>query len=244
MRLPAFSISGLLLFWSFHIQLPVWAQEASIRMTQAHVMGAGQFLWLNDPLGPRNGAMTGRRVYGVGYQVGFGIEHKLDPSVGIRAELQWSERCTRMTVNGTQLSHGASNIEEYSEVGIRSFRLRALQLPLLCAWQLKPDLTVLAGPVFSHVLAVQERFEGSRFSADGEVFEGDERMDRTAYFRPMELALMLGLEVEGHAGLRFGVRYLQGLTDLERWDGSSPSMASAIQVAVTLPVLRGRMKSA
>jgi hypothetical protein len=187
--------------------------------------------------------MTGRRVYGAGYQLGLGLEHKLEGSFGIRAELLWSERHTRMSVDEARLSSGASHTDGNADVGMRSFRLRALQLPVLCTWQLKPDLILLAGPAFSHVLGVQERFEGSRSGPDGQVIEGTQRTDRTAYFRPLELALIFGFDVEGHAGLRFGVRYWQGLTELEQWEGSSPSMASAIQVAIAVPVLRGRSTS-
>jgi hypothetical protein len=243
MRSSAFSTRGLLLFCSVLICVPLWSQDVSDRLPRLHLTGGGQFIWLNDPLGPRNGSMTGRRVYGVGYVLGFGLEHQVVRNVGLRAELHWSERHTRMAVDETRLGSGVGDGDRSMDVGMRGFRLRALQLPLLCSWQLRPDLNVLAGPAFSHVLAVQERFEGTRYSPDGTVFEGTERTDRTAYFRPVEVALLLGFEVQGHAGLRFSLRYWQGLTDLERWEGSSASMVSAIQVVIAVPVLPGRSKT-
>jgi hypothetical protein len=243
MRSSAFIIRGLLLFGPVMFYVPVKCQEVSAGTTQVQVIGGGQFLWLNDPLGPKNGLMTGRRVYGVGYQVGLGLERKLDRGLRIRAELHWSERHTRMVVDEARFSNGASHNDDHLDVGMRNFRLRSVQVPLLLSWQLQPDLVVLAGPAFSHLLGVQERFRGTRYGPDGQVFEGTERTDRTANFRPMELALILGFEVEGHAGLRFGVRYWQGLTDLEQWEGSSASIASAIQVAVSVPVLRGRSRT-
>jgi hypothetical protein len=111
-------------------------------------------------------------------------------------------------------------------------------MPLLYTYGAWPDLDLIAGPVFARMLAVQERFVGTRYAEDGEVDTGTVRTDRTAQFRPFELSFLLGFEVEGHAGLRFGVRYCKGLTDLERWEGASASVASAVQVVLVVPLLR------
>lgn len=202
------------------------------------VAGAGQSIWLNDPLGPDNGPLTGRRAYGVGYFLGIGAEHAVSPKSALRAELQWNERHSRIHVDESQSTYREVDIGNTLDLGTRSFRLRALQLPLFYTYQAWPDFYVLAGPVWSRIIAVQERFVGTRLREDGLVEEGTLRTDRTSRFRPMELAFLLGFEVEGHGGFRFGVRYCQGLTDLERWAGATSSMASTVQVVVHVPFFR------
>lgn len=204
-----------------------------------HAVGAGQSIWLNDPLGTGNGPLTGRRTYGVGYLFGAGAERSISTKSGVRMELQWNERNSRTEVDESQIGYRETDIGTTVDVGTRRYRLRAVQMPLLFRHRAWPDLDLLAGPVVSRMLGAQEQFIGSRYSADGQVEMGTLRTDRTSRFRPIEWAFLVGFEVEGHAGLRFGLRYCAGLTDLEREEGTTASLASTVQVVLVVPILGG-----
>jgi len=69
-----FALSGaarqLLLLALLFADLPVWAQVHG----RLSLLGGAQALWMPDPLGVGNGAMTGRTVRGSGYLLGAAIE--------------------------------------------------------------------------------------------------------------------------------------------------------------------------
>jgi len=218
--------------------IAVRGQEEQASRWQVQLVGGPQIMWLNDPLGVANGAMTGRRVQGPGYFLGAELDHPFNASIGFLGAVHWSDRGSTMTVDDLTQPRNTSAQDGVWEVGTRSFRLRSIVLPMLLTWDPWPGFSFLVGPSAARLLEARETFTGQRFTPAERLLDGTETVDRTAWFVPLEWSMVIGFDVRGPRGFGLGVRYGSGLTHLERVDGASPSRSTTWQLAATIPVWR------
>jgi hypothetical protein len=227
-----------LLIAVFASTISAHAQEEQASRWKVQLVGGPQIMWLNDPLGVANGAMTGRRVQGLGYFLGTEVDHQFHARVGLRCAVHWSDRGSTMTVDDLQQPRDPTEQDGVLEVGTRSFRLRSIVVPLLLTWEPWPGFRFLGGPSASRLLEARETFTGQRFTPAERLMEGTETIDRTAWFEPLEWSMVLGFEVRGPRGFGLGVRHGSGFTHLERVEGASPSRSISWQLAATIPLWR------
>lgn len=216
----------------------VSAQEQDHAPWTVMVNAGLQTVRLNDPLGVDNGSKTGRTVHGTGYFLGAGLERAVRRNAWIRLEFHGSERNTSIRVDDTQRPYGEIGMEEVLDVGTKSYRLRSVTIPMLVTWERWSGFRFVGGFTLSKLLSARERFTGQRFTASGEQWEGTETVDRTDALAPLEWSAVLGMEVHSEHRFGLGVRYVVGLTDLDRSLGASPTWADQFQVVAVIPLFR------
>lgn len=239
-----FSGSGasrlLLLFSLVFADLPAPAQVHG----RLSLLGGVQALWMPDPLGVGNGAMTGRTVRGSGYLIGAAVDIEGRSPWSLRVELHGSERRTVMQVNESSIIHVGTDIGPTVDDGLRIHRLHSVVLPVLLTTEPWPGFRVLAGPSVGYTLRATELFSGMQAKGSGEVVEGTFTREVTDAIAPWEWSLVAGLEVNGHGRMAAAVRYVKGLTDLDRAMGASPSLPEHLQVVLRLRLTGGPSRNA
>jgi hypothetical protein len=220
--------------------LPVWAQVRG----RLSLLGGAQALWMPDPLGVGNGAMTGRTVRGSGYLLGAAIDLEGRSPWMLRVELQGSERRTVMQVNESSIIHAGTDIGPTIDDGLRTHRLHSVVLPVLLSTEPWPGFRLLVGPSVGYTLRVTEVFSGMQADAAGEMVEGTFTRDITGAISSWEWSFVAGMEVNGHGRMAAAVRYVKGLTDLDRAQGASPSLPEQLQVVLSFRLVGGPSRDA
>jgi hypothetical protein len=219
---------------------PVWAQVHA----RLSLLGGAQALWMPDPLGVGNGAMTGRTVRGSGYLLGAAMYLEGRSPWILRVELHGSERRTVMQVNESSIIHAGTDIGPTVDDGLRTHRLRSVVLPVLLSTEPWPGFRLLVGPSVGYTLRATEVFSGMQVDAAGEVVEGTFTRDITGAIARWEWSLVAGMEVNGHGRMAAAVRYVKGLTDLDRVMGASPSLPEQLQVILRFRLTGGPSRHA
>ncbi len=220
--------------------LSVWAQVHG----RLSLLGGAQALWMPDPLGVGNGAMTGRTVRGSGYLLGAALDLEGRSPWILRVELHGSERRMVMQVNESSIIHAGTDIGPTIDDGLRTHRLRTLVLPVLLSTEPWPGFRLLVGPSVGYTLRATELFSGMQADVSGEVVEGTFTRDITSAIAPWEWSLVAGMEVAGHGRMAAAVRYVKGLTDLDRAMGASPSFPEQLQVILRFRLTGGPSRDA
>ena len=184
-------------------------------------VGASQ-VSARDPIGLAHGSRTGRGVYGVGYHVGVGYGYRWSESFGLRGEMLLDMRNCGYEIRNQDLPFSLPGTEYVFSNGDRIMELTHVVAPLLVSFHRWPRLRVDGGLSGAYLLRARETIHGQllELNADRRVRKA---VDRTSQLAPVELALVLGAEVDSGRRLGMGVRFHYGLSDIDARMGGSPS---------------------
>lgn len=192
-------------------------------------VGASQ-LTARDPIGLGHGSRTGRGVYGMGYHVGTAYGYRCSESFGLRGELLLDVRNCGYEIRNEDLPFKLPGTEDVFTNGDRRMELTHVVAPLLVSFHRWPRLRVDGGLSGAYLLRARESIHGQLLEMNG-----DRRVrssvDRTAQLAPIELALVLGAEVDSGRRLGMGVRFHYGLSDMDVRMSGSPSYLRTLHVS-------------
>ena len=203
------------LFLVFYVTiLPTWAQW--------QVKAGASQLSAPDPIGMGHGSRTGRGVYGMGYHVGAGYGYRWSESFSLRGEVLLDIRSCGYEIRNQDLPFNLPGTEEVFSNGDRQMELTHVVAPLLVSFHRWPRLRVDGGLSGAYLLRARETIHGQllELNSDRRVRKA---VDRTPQLAPVELALVLGAEVDSGRRLGMGVRFHYGLSDIDARIGGSPS---------------------
>lgn len=184
-------------------------------------VGASQ-LSAPDPIGLGHGSRTGRGVYGMGYHVGAGYGYRWSESFSLRGEVLLDIRSCGYEIRNQDLPFNLPGTVEVFSNGDRQMELTHVVAPLLVSFHRWPRLRVDGGLSGAYLLRARETIHGQllELNADRRVRKA---VDRTSQLAPVELALVLGAEVDSGRRLGMGVRFSYGLSDIDARMGGSAS---------------------
>lgn len=196
--------------------LPVGAQLAwDVKVGVSHSFA-------RDPLGAGHVSHTGRSVDGMGFHVGVGAGYEGGTMVGCRAELLLDVRsCGYQLRPADQPFMLDENGDGFMQAR-RSMHLVSAELPVLLTLQHWPGLRIDGGMTLARTLAARESVTGQLVGLDP-ALKARRSADRVDAMAQWELALSTGVEVDSGKRLHMGLRYLHGMTDLDRPGGGSPT---------------------
>lgn len=186
------------------------------------VKAGGSHSYARDPLGAGHVSHTGRSVDGMGFHAGLGCGYNDGALIGVRAEVVFDVRsCGYQLRPADQPFMLEENGDGFMQAR-RSMRLVSAELPVLLTVRRFPGLRIDGGMTILRTLEAQESVTGQLVGLDPEK-KVRRSVDRTDAIAPWEFALTTGVEVDSGKHLHMGLRYLHGLTDLDRPGGSSPT---------------------
>jgi hypothetical protein len=190
------------------------------------------FTRYSDPLGPYHGARTGRSANGPGFLFGAYHEWKHQRKTGLLLGMLVSYSTSGYYYNGSSGTKGLEFMANGMDIGRRSMHLTTLDAPVMIVWRGLRSLRLELGIMPRLLLRADERWHGERL--DGPVPQPlDRRIRREGCLELLETGWCAGALIEGPARIGMGLRYFQGLTNLDRSPGSSASYGRQIQLAVT-----------
>ncbi|MBL7952260.1 MAG: PorT family protein [Flavobacteriales bacterium] len=205
----------------------------AIAQPHGHLKAGASYLHCSDPVGAGHGAHTGHRAAGMGIHLGVAFETRLNNRFGLRAEsLLEARQVGYDMVQGRVPSDWPSGGEKIS-TGDRSTRLLHVQLPVILTLHEWSLLRLDAGFSTGYLLQANDRIRAV------ETYSGNTHTDIIAERNSMnsmarwECAVLLGAEVDSGRKLGMALRYLHGLTDLDRAPGTSPSFPRTWHVSLT-----------
>lgn len=185
-----------------------------------------------DPLGYDHGPHTGHSANGPGLLLCAQREWRHGRKSGLLMGAQLSYTTSGYYFNGAGNKYGQTFLANGVDVGRRSMRVTTVDVPVMLVWRGLRSLRLEAGLMPRLVLRAEEWWRGEQLVGP-EPVRLDRHMRREGNLMPMELGWCAGALIEGPARIGMGLRYFQGLTNVDRSPGSSASYGKQIQLAVT-----------
>ena len=185
-----------------------------------------------DPLGTDHGPRTGRSANGPGFLLSAQREWKHERKTGLLTGAQVSYSTSGYYFDESGGKYGPEFMADGVDTGRRSMHVTTLDAPVMLVWRGLHSLRLEVGLMPRLLLRAEERWHGERL--DGPSPQPlDRRARQDGSLSRLEVGWCAGALIEGPARIGMGLRYFQGLTNLDRSPGSSASYGRQIQLAVT-----------